>query len=157
LSLLNVLESNGSGPLITPSTGALDVLCAQFETIQSSESGRLLEVRTVFIEAGSVAVPVATADFVSALVGAVATGISIAVSQFAADTVSTTTRSSKSVRASFGCPTNVLERELRQIVHKEQLRGTRSQQFCQFLSPARCQSGLVLGQKWTHCQQPLRV
>src|SRR5438874_5315549 len=27
-----------------------------------------------------------------------------------------------------------------QIVHKEQLRGTRSQQFCRFLSPARCQS-----------------
>ena len=44
-----------------------------------------------------------------------------------------------------------------EIVHKEQLRGTRSQQFCRFLSPARCQSGLILGQKWTHCQQPLRV
>ena len=42
-------------------------------------------------------------------------------------------------------------------VHKEQLRGTRSQQFCRFSSPARCQSGLILGQKWTHCQQPLRV
>jgi site-specific DNA recombinase len=44
-----------------------------------------------------------------------------------------------------------------EIVHKEQLRGTRSQQFCRFLSPARYQSGLGLGQKWTHCQQPLRV
>jgi hypothetical protein len=44
-----------------------------------------------------------------------------------------------------------------EIVHKEQLRGTRSQQFCRFLSPARCQSGLILGQKWTQCQQPLRV
>jgi DNA invertase Pin-like site-specific DNA recombinase len=43
------------------------------------------------------------------------------------------------------------------MVHKEQLRGTRSQQFCRFLNPARCQSGLILGQKWTHCQQPLRV
>jgi DNA invertase Pin-like site-specific DNA recombinase len=46
---------------------------------------------------------------------------------------------------------------LGEIVHKEQLRGTRSQQFCRFLSPARYQSGLILGQKWTHCQQPLRV
>jgi phosphoketolase len=37
------------------------------------------------------------------------------------------------------------------------LTGTTPQQFCRFLSPARCQSGLILGQKWTHCQQPLRV
>jgi hypothetical protein len=34
----------------------------------------------------------------------------------------------KSVRASFGCPTNVLEREPWQIVHKEQEAVTEAQQ-----------------------------
>lgn len=89
LALLNVLESDGPGPLIAPSTGLLSVLCAQFEAIQSTE-GRVAEVRMTFIESGSLATPTAITDFVSAIVGAVAAGISSATTQFAADTTNTT-------------------------------------------------------------------
>jgi prophage DNA circulation protein len=91
LALLNVLESLGPGPLIAPSTGLLQVLCAQYEVIQSTE-GRVAEVRMSFIEAGSLATPVAITDFVSSIVTAVASGISGAASQFAADTAKTITR-----------------------------------------------------------------
>lgn len=79
----------GVGTLIAPSTGLLSVLCAQYEVIQSIE-GRVAEVRMTFIEAGSLATPTSITDFVSAIVRAVAAGITGATIQFAADATNTT-------------------------------------------------------------------
>lgn len=91
-ALLGVLESDGAGQLVTPSTGAISVLCAQFETIQSTEAGRVLEIKLTFIEAGLTATPVALTDFQSALTNAITSGISSALTQFASDANKTITR-----------------------------------------------------------------
>jgi hypothetical protein len=72
---------NSSPPL----PGAINVLCASFETIQRTEAGRLLEIRMTFIESGLMAVPVSLIDFQSALVNAVTSGVSIALNQFSTD------------------------------------------------------------------------
>jgi prophage DNA circulation protein len=90
-ALLGVLESDAAGQLVTPSTGAIQVICAQFETIQSTEAGRVLEIRMTFIEAGSLGVPVAVTDYQSSLIGLVASGIGQALTQFASDTAKTIT------------------------------------------------------------------
>lgn len=73
--LANACEQKGPGPLIHPTLGFLQVACAEFETEEHWDKGRVIAFRFAFLEAGQLLYPTTGSD-------------TQAQTQFAADNVS---------------------------------------------------------------------
>jgi prophage DNA circulation protein len=104
-NLLAACEADGEGILVTPSTGSIAVICAQFDAQQTTETNRQLIVRLTFVEAGSLSsTPVALPDFAASLINAAVASISLLQSQYHNDLVSVPLATTATIAAAIPAP-----------------------------------------------------